>query len=1009
MEIFFTNKSSKISIMKIKRLLLVFMMLPMMLLCITAMAQDKVVTGKVTDSKDGTPVQGVSVTVKGTKLGVQTGSDGSFKIKVPSSATTFVVSSIGYANQEVGISDESLRISLVQAKSDLSDLVVVAYGTRKKSDLTSSMTSVSAKDFQKGAIASSEQLLQGKVAGLQVTTGGGSAGGGSTIHIRGGSSLNASNDPLIVIDNVPVDNNSVSGSANLLNTINPNDIESISILKDASATALYGSRASNGVIIVTTKKGSKGRVKLTFNTNFSVGSVGKKVDVFTGDQIRSIVKADAAASGDNSWKNLLGTANTNWQDQIFQTAIGSDNNLSASGAIKNIPFRISAGYLTQDGILKTDHFNRITTALNLSPKFFDDHLAINLNVKYSNTTNRFADGGAVGSAASFDPTQPVYAPGSKWGGYYEWLQPGTTLPIDLATRNPLALLEMRRNNSSVNRVIGNVQVDYKLNFFPDLHIQANIGLDNASGSGNDNRDSIMATNYKTGGDYAYYQQKKSNNLYEVSLFYTKDIKSIKSKVDVLFLHGYQDFLTNNFNYANYSQNGKVIASTIPTYATDNPEYRLESYLGRLNYSYDNRYFLTASFRSDASSKFSPAVRVGSFPTISAAWKLKEDFFKSSKDVSDLKIRASWGVTGQQDVGGTGGSFNPTYPYLPVYSLSNVAAQYQFGNKYFSYLRPGAYDPNIKWETTTTSNLGLDFGFAENRISGSLDYYSRQTKDLLSLVPQAPGRNFDIQITSNIGKMESSGLEFVLNTIPIKTKNLTWDLGFNIAYNTVKITDLGPTYSAIQQSGISGGTGNYIGVHAVGYEPFTFNVYQQVYDPKTGKPIEGLYEDRNRDGSVDPSDLYYYKKPAPDYLVGFNTQVSYKKWSFGLAAHGSFGNYLYNNYASNNGVLRNITNPVHFVSNGSTNYSATGFVNNRYLSNYYIENASYVRLDNINIGYNAGKVFSNKATLRVNLSIQNVFVITQYSGLDPESSDVHGIDNNIYPRPRVFSLGCNLDF
>jgi len=975
---------------------------------ISAFAQERVVTGKVADSKDGTPLANITVQVKGSKNATQTAADGTFKVRVSSDDATLIITSVGYAKQEVSASSSPITISLVQSNVALNEVVVVAYGTRRKGDLTSSVTSVTAKDFQKGAIASSEQLLQGKVAGLQVTTGGGSAGGGSTIRIRGGSSLNANNDPLIVIDNVPVDNNSVSGSANLLNTINPNDIESISILKDASATALYGSRASNGVIIVTTKKGAKGKIKLNFNTQFSAGTVAKKVDVLNGDQIRSIINADAAATGSNTYKNLLGTANTNWQDQIFQTAIGSDNNLSASGAIKNIPFRISAGYLTQDGILKTDHFNRLTTALNLSPKFFEDHLAVNLNVKYSNTSNRFADGGAVGAAASFDPTQPVYAPGNRWGGYFEWLQPGSTNPIDLATRNPLALLELRHNNSTVNRVIGNLQLDYKLHFFPDLHIQANIGLDNASGSGNDNRDSIMATNYHTLGDYAYYQQKKNNNLYEVSLFYTKEINSIKSKVDVLFLHGYQDFLTNNYNYANYGQDGKVIASSVPTFATDNPEYRLESYLGRLNYSFDNKYFLTASFRSDASSKFAPSVRVGSFPTVSAAWKLREDFFKNSNTISDLKLRGSWGVTGQQDIGGTGGSFNPLYPYLPVYSLSNVAAQYQFGSTYFNYLRPGAYDPNIKWETTTTANIGLDFGFLNNRISGSVDYYSRQTKDLLSLVPQAPGRNFDIQITSNIGKMESSGLEFTLNTVPIKTKDLTWDLGFNLSYNKVKITDLGPTYSAIAQSSISGGTGNQVGVHAVGYAPFTFNVYQQIYDT-TGKAIEGLYEDRNRDGAVDSKDLMYYKKPAPDYLIGFNTQVSYKKWSFGIAGHGSIGNYLYNNFASNNGVLRTIKNPVDFIGNASTNYLSTGFVNNRYLSNYYIENASFFRLDNINIGYNAGKIFMNNASLRVTASVQNVFVITKYKGLDPENSSPTGVDNTIYPRPRIFSLGCNLDF
>lgn len=979
-----------------------------------ANAQNKI-TGHVTDSKDGSGLAGVTVNVKGTRVATQTAPDGNFTITLPANSNTLVFTSVGFVRQEVVISGQSaINVSMNAAPSTLADVVVVAYGTRLKSDLTSAVTSVSSKDFQKGFIPSSEQLLQGKVPGLQITSGGGSAGGGSTIRIRGGASLNASNDPLLVIDGVPVDNNFLPGSANLLNTINPNDIESMSVLKDASATALYGSRASNGVIIITTKKGTKGKVRFNFNTQLSLGSVAKTVNVLTGDQIRSIINADAAATGNNTYKNLLGTANTNWQNQIYQNAFGNDNNLSASGAVGNIPFRISLGYLTQDGILKTDHFNRMSSALNLSPKFFDNHLSVNLNVKYAATDNRFADQGAVGSAAAFDPTQPVYsANANKWGGYYEWLQPGTTLPIDLATRNPLALLELRHNTSKVNRVIGNVQLDYKLHFFPDLHLQANIGMDNAAGSGNDNRDSIMATDYKTAGRYAYYKQSKQNTLYEFSLFYTKNIESIKSKVDVLLLHGYQDFLTNVNNYPSYGQNGVVIANSVPTYATDKPEYRLESYLGRLNYSFDNKYFLTASVRRDASSKFSPATRVGYFPAVAAGWKLREDFFKNSNVVSELKLRGSWGITGQQDIGGTGGSFNPLYPYLPVYSYSNSAAQYQFGNTFVSYLRPGAYDPNIKWETTTTTNLGLDFGFLNNRISGSVDVYDKKTKNLLSPIDQAPGQNFDISIVTNIGDLESKGVEFVLNTTPVQSKNVTWNFGFNVAYNEVKITNLGPNIQALAQSRISGGTGNNIGVFAVGYAPFTFSPLKQVYDPKTGKPIEGLYEDINRDGQISLADLSpdraYYKKPAPDVLLGINTQVAYRQWSLGLAAHGSLGNYLYNNFASNNAVLRAIKNPINFIGNGSSDYLKTGFVNNQYVSDYYIENASFLRLDNINIGYNAGKVFSNKATLRVSASVQNVFVITKYSGLDPENSDPRGVDNNIYPRPRIFSLGFNLDF
>ncbi|MEO5890415.1 MAG: SusC/RagA family TonB-linked outer membrane protein, partial [Ferruginibacter sp.] len=653
----------KKSMQKLCRILM--QTLAVLLLSVAVKAQN-VVTGKVTDSRDGAPVQGVTVLVKGTTKSTQTLADGSFKITSPTPTGTLVFTSIGFGSREEPILGQPITVSLVSSGKDLNEVVVVAYGTRKRSDLTGSITSVTSKDFQKGAIASSEQLLQGKVPGLQITTGGGAAGGGSTIRIRGGASISASNDPLIVIDGVPVDNNNLPGSANLLNTINPNDIESMSVLKDASATALYGSRASNGVIIITTKKGTKGKVRFNFNTQLSAGMVAKKVNVLTADQVRTIVTADAAATGNNTYKNLLGTANTDWQDEIYQSAIGNDNNLSASGAIGNIPFRISGGFLNQDGILKTDHFNRYSSSLNLSPKFLDDHLSVNLNVKYAYTKNRFANKDAVGSATAFDPTQPVYdaSHGGRWGGYFEWLQPSAPFePMDLATRNPLALLELRHNTSTANRIIGNVQLDYKLHFFPDLHLQANIGLDKANGSGNDNRDSIMATDYHTAGRYSYYKQGKQNELYEFSLFYSKDLKSIKSKVDVLALHGYQDFTTNVYNYAAYGQNKVVIQNSIPAFATDKPEYRLESYLGRINYSYNSKYFLTASVRRDASSKFSPSTRVGYFPAVSAAWKLKDDFFANTNTVSELKIRGSWGITGQQDISGVpGASFNPLYPY-----------------------------------------------------------------------------------------------------------------------------------------------------------------------------------------------------------------------------------------------------------------------------------------------------------------------------------------------------------
>ena len=975
-----------------------------------AMAQN-VVTGKVTESKNNTPLGGITVSAKGTKVSTQTASDGTFRLNVPANATTLLVTSIGYATQEIAITGTTVNVGMVEATQQLSDVVVVTYGTRKKSDLTGAVTAITTKDFQKGNVNSSEQLLQGKVAGLQITSGGGSAGGGSRIRIRGGASLNASNDPLIVIDGVPVESNGVSGNGNLLNSINPNDIESMSVLKDASATALYGSRASNGIIIITTKKGAKGKIKFNYNTQANLAKVGKTVEVLTGDEVRKILQDETAKTGNNDYTKLLGTANTDWQKQIYQKALGWDNNISASGMLGNVlPFRLSAGYLTQEGILKTDKFNRLTTSLNLSPKFFKDHLSVNVNTKISQTKNRFADGGAVGAAASFDPTQNI-SQNNQYGGYFEWLQ-SNGKPIGTgggsSQPNPLSLLNFANNNSVVNRFIGNIQLDYKLHFLPDLHFIVNAGLDHAFGKG----DYIAAPQLVTqvqataAGRFSHYAQFKDNSILETSLYYAKDFKSINTKVDVLAGHTYQDFTTNVYNYESYSADGKIIAGTLPTFITDKPQNRLESYLGRTNITINNKYLITASIRRDASSKFAEANRVGYFPSVALAWKLKEELFRTSNVVSELKVRYGWGITGQQD--GIG-----NYSYLPVYSLSNDAAQYQFGNSFNGFSRPGAYDPALKWETTTSNNIGLDFGFLKNRISGSVELYQKKTKDLLSVVPVAAGANFNIELLTNVGNIENKGVEFTINTTPIKSSNFSWDFGFNITYNQSKITNLlkqkDDNFKGIATSGIAGGTGNNIGRHIVGYAPYTFFVYKQIYDPSTGKPIEGLYEDLNRDGIINDADRYLYKKPAADVLFGVNTQFNYKDFYLGFAAHASLGNYMYNNYFSNAGVLRAMKNPLNFTSNVSRNYLETGFSNNQYLSDYYIENASFFRLDNINIGYNVGKVLNGKAVLRISASAQNVLVITKYKGLDPENAGDSQVDNTIYPRPRVYSLGFNLDF
>lgn len=986
--------------------LLILPLLFLMLAFSSAAFAQNVVTGKVTDSKDGTPVPGVTVTVKGTKTITQTAPDGTFKLNAPGSAT-LVFTSVGFATYELAVGGKSsVEVSIVQVNQQLNEVVVVAYGTKRKGDLTGAVTSISSKDFQKGFIPSAEQLLQGKVAGLQVTSGGGTPGGGSRIRIRGTSSLNASNDPLIVIDGVPVEGNSINGGGNLLNSINPNDIESMTVLKDASATALYGSRATNGVLIITTKKGTSGKIKFNYNTTLSLSNIAKKVDVFSGDEIRSIVNAEALKSGSDGYKKLLGKANTDWQDLIYQTAFGWDNNISASGSIKNaLPFRLSAGYLTQEGILLTDKFNRATIGLNLAPKLLKNHLAVNVNVKYANTKYNHANGDAVGAAASFDPTQEVYA-NNKYGGYFEWLD-GNGNPQgnngNASNPNPLSLLKFRSNIETINRVIGNVQLDYKLHWLPDLHILANIGIDATTQNGNDNIDSILVTNQSTGGRYAQYKQKKQNTIYEVSLSYSKELKRLKSKFDVLAGHGYQAFVTDVYNYPAYSQAGKVIVPTIPTFTTDKQENRIESYFARLNYALNNKYLITATLRRDASSRFSKENRVGYFPSVAAAWKIKDEFLKKVGFINELKLRLGWGITGQQD--GIG-----NYGYLANYSQSTNTAQYQFGNNFYYFYRPSPYYPDLKWETTTTQNLGIDFGFLNNRISGSIEFYKKKTKDLLASVGQAPGQNFDIQLLRNIGNMENNGVEFTLNTTPVRKKDLTWDFGFNLTFQDMKITKLqsivDPTFIGNEAGNISGGTGNTLYYHQVGYTPHTAFIRQQVYDPNTGMPIEGLYEDLNRNGQID--DRYYYTKTnTPPMLFGINTQVVYKNWLLGLAAHGSYNNYLYNNYASRTGVLNALQNGA-LLTNGSRDYLNTGFRNQQYLSDYYMQNASFLRLDNINLGYNFGRIIRNKATLRLGASVQNVFVITKYKGLDPENSGT-GSDNTIYPRPRVFSLSANIDF
>lgn len=998
------------------------------LLAQISFAQDRVITGKITDSKDGSPVQGASVVAKGNRTGAQTGADGTFRISVPSTVNALIVSSVGFATQEVSIEGKtSVTVSLVLANTSLGEVVVIGYGTARKRDLTGSVTTVSAKDFQKGSITTPEQLIQGKVAGVSISSNGGAPGSGSTIRIRGGASLNASNNPLIVIDGVPVDNNGISGAANALALINPNDIESFNILKDASATAIYGSRASNGVIIITTKKGKSGKAKFTFSTLYSLSTLPKEADVLSPDEFRTYVNTH----GTPAQIALMGNASTNWQQEVYDNASTTDNNLSMSGTYKTMPYRVSLGYLSQDGMLKTGNLNRKSLAITLNPKFFKDHLKVDINLKGSINNSRFADEGAIGNAVRFDPTKPVTTSSKRYGGYFEWLDASSVTGLrKLSPLNPVGLLLQRTDKSEVQRSIGNVQFDYKVHFLPDLRVNLNLGYDISKGEGTVYIPDSAASSYlrspdaKHGGVDNQYLQKKSNTIIETYLNYVKEIKSINSRVDVMAGYSYQDFYAKNFNgkldpngvlidkdgnkwtpYSDYTTDGFRISS--PTFRFDKPQNRLMSYFGRFNYSYKGKYLLTGTIRRDGSSRFSKDNRWGWFPSGAFAWRVKEEsFLKRIPVISELKLRAGYGVTGQQD--GIG-----NYDYLPKYNVGNSQAQYQFGNTFYDLYRPDGYNPNLKWEQTATTNLGLDFGFFNGRITGAVDLYIKKTTDLLSVIDQPAGTNFSNKIIANIGNMENKGIEITLNTQPVKNNNLVWDLGFNVTFNKNEITKLtftnDPTFPGNLTGGIAGGVGSTIQIHTVSYPKSSFYVYKQVYD-ESGKPIENLFEDLNRDGLINVNDLYRYKAPDPDVFLGASSSVSWKNWNAGFSLRANLGNYMYNNRFSNTGVQRNIIDPLGFLANGSRNLLETNFTGNgdKYLlSDYYIENASFLRMDNINIGYNAGNIISKNTNLRIGANIQNVFTITNYKGLDPEVTG--GIDNNFYPRPRNFVINIGLDF
>jgi TonB-linked SusC/RagA family outer membrane protein len=978
-------------------------MLQACLLCVGVMAaqwvfaQDRTISGKVLDSRSGKGLSGASVTASPSKRGTQTDASGAFKITVTATDKSLSVSSVGYTTQVVSIEGTTqVQVTLASATADLGEVVLVGYGTTRKKDLTGAVVTVGAKDFAKGPLTSPEQLINGKVAGVQITAPSGAPGAGGRIRVRGTSSLSGSNDPLIIIDGVPIDQQGgIAGSANPLNLINPNDIETFTVLKDASATAIYGNRATNGVILITTKKGKSGKLKVGFSTQNSYSMVGNTVDVLTADEFKAMVNA----KGNATQKSLLGAANTNWQDQIYQGAIMSDNTISLTGGLSNLPYRLSIGYLNQTGILKTDKLSRVTTSLNLSPKFLNNNLKVDFNLKTSMSSNNFANQGAIGGAAFFDPTQVINRNDNRFGGYWEWLA-NNNQPDGLAPKNPLGLLNLRDDQSDVSRYITNLQLDYNITQVPGLRANLNVGLDYAKGEGTVFIPDSAAMTYIRGGVNNQYDNTKNNKLLDFYLNYTRDIKSLKGRLELMAGYGYQDFLRKATNYPDNRANGTVFAPAAPfPFEAQNT---LVSFYGRTNLSINGKYLLTATLRRDGSSRFSPEQRWGIFPSAAFAWNLSEEsFLKNSKVFSNLKLRLGYGTTGQQEIGND-------YAYIANYTLGTQTAQYQFGNTFYPVQRPVGYDANIKWETTTTYNAGIDFAIGKGRVTGSLDYYFKDTRDLLSFIDVPAGTNFTNRIFTNVGDMTNRGVELQINTNLVNNKKFNWDFGFNVTYNTNEITKLtkfeDPTFIGVATGGISGGVGNTIQIHTVGYRPSSFFVLQQVYNGD-GKPVEGLYVDRNKDGLINNLDYYRYQSPEPNWIIGATTSASYGKWSASTVLRANIGNYMYNNVFSGNGTFQ--PGSLRFLNNVHRNFLSTEFMVPQYFSDYYVDNASFLRMDNFTVGYDFGSAINGISSLRANFSVQNAFVITKYQGLDPEIAG--GIDNNFYPRPRIFTLGFNVEF
>ncbi len=971
-------------------LFLLWLLIPM-----SIFAQSSV-SGTVTDASTGQPIPGVNVIVKNTTNGTTSDFDGNYSISNVKKGNIITFSYVGFATQEIEYTGQAkINASLDEDAAELEQVVLIGYGAARKKDLTGSVSTITTDDFNKGNIVTPENLLSGRIAGVTVNTAGG-PGAGSQIRIRGGGSLNASNDPLIVIDGLPLSNNNVAGSRSILATIDPNNIKSFTVLKDASATAIYGNRASAGVIIIETIKGSKS-FKVDYNFQSGYYTVPNKIDVFDADEYRQIVAERAPGL-----VSRLGNANTDWQDEIYSSAISTENNVSVRGALfnKTLPIRFSAGHLDQPGVRRTSRFQRTSTSLAVNPTFLDGRLKVNLNANASFEKNRFADG-VERSALRFDPTQPVYDPNSPLGdGFFEYFNTNNGIIQDaLPTNNPVAALLQRRNVSDVDRYYGNFKVDYSPAFLPELTATVNVGFDESKGSGSNelSRNSIAGAtiNAQGGlldGSRTEYSSYRRNTLFDSYLNYKKEFGNLK--VDATGGYSYQEFKVSNFNTGELRGDDAVEADTFTA-----PNVVLAAFFGRANFTLNDKYLLTLSLRRDGTSRFNEDNRWGNFPAAAFAWNITdENFLKDSKTLSNLKLRVGYGVTGQQAIG-------VELPYIERYRRGSINSQYIFGDNTLSVVIPSFRNVNTRWEEATTYNAGIDYGFANDRISGSVDVFRKETNDLFVFATVPDGANFSNRGDQNVGTLVTEGIEFAINADIIKNEDFSWNVNYNATLIDQEIEEL-VNGEDIPVGGIAGGTGGTVQLHSEGFAPNSFYVFRQLYNAN-GQPIEGAYADLNGDNVINNEDRYIYRNQDADVTMGFQSNFSYKNFDFSFNLRASLGNYVYNNVNSSlaqydllqdNSALGNI--PVSVLD---TNFNTTGDV---ILSDIYVEDASFLKMDNLTFGYTFNKFLGESSTFRLWTGVQNVFIITDYSGLDPE---VNGIDNTIFPRSRTFLLGANVKF